>query len=372
MQRALLIFQNSLRSPESVKGYTYRLERFLKFYKLKDFDSLVAIPPEKLQIMIEDYVMHIKKNINPNTVPSYVYPLKLFCESNNVDLKWRKIKKLFPAPVKITGDAAYSTADIKKILESTPILKNKALIHFLASTGCRIGALSDLQLRHIIQMPNSCKAVQVYEDSIEEYYTFLTPEASNALDEYLDQRRKDKEDLTPKSPVFRTKYAWGMAKAKSLTKKAMQAIIDRALRNANIRHFSEKRNGRYKTQLDHGFRKRFDTILKLNKNVNDNIIEKMMGHKKGLDGVYLKPTIEEMFEEFEAGIVDLTIDDSLRKQAELDKIKKENKETDEIKTKLENSWKMIDDLKLNQEQKIDEIMSMISILKKKMEEHDKH
>ena len=54
------------------------------------------------------------------------------------------------------------------------------------------------------------------------------------------------------------------------------------------------------------------------------------------------------------------------------KIKKQNNETDEIKTKLENSQKMINDLKLNQEQKIDEIMSMISILKKKMEEPDKH
>jgi len=285
--------------------------------------------------MIEDYVMHIKKNINPNTVPSYVYPLKLFFDSNDVDLKWRKIKKLFPAPVKITGDTAYSTADIQKMLESTPILKNKALIHFLASTGCRIGALSDLQLRHIIQMPHNCKAIQVYEDSIEEYYTFLTPEASNVLDEYLEQRRKDNECLTPESPVFRTKYALGVAKSKSLTKKAMQAIIDRALRNANIRHFSEKRNGRYKTQLDHGFRKRFDTILKLNKNVNDNIIEKMMGHKKGLDGVYLKPTLQEMFEEFKAGIIDLTIDDSERLRLKNEKLEKEKSELQKLEKRIE-------------------------------------
>ena len=37
-----------------------------------------------------------------------------------------------------------------------------------------------------------------------------------------------------------------------------------------------------------------------------------MGHKRGLDSVYLKPTVDEMFEEFKIGITDLTIDDSER------------------------------------------------------------
>ena len=314
MQRSFLIFQNSLRSKESVKGYTYRLKRFQNFYHLKDYDSIVTISAEKLQIMIEDYVMDLKKKISANSIPSYIHPLKLFLECSDIDLNWRKIKRLFPEPVKPTGDSAYSTKDIKKMLDCTPNLRNRALIHFLASTGCRIGAFPDMKLKHLSEMPNGCKQVQVYEDSIEEYFTFLTPEASKILDEYIEQRKKDNEILNSESPVFRTKYSLGISKAKSMTKKAMQAVIDRAVRNAGIRYFSEKKNGRYLIQLDHGFRKRFNTILKTNNDVNSNIAEKLMGHKRGLDRVYLKPTKEQCFEEFRKAIPELSINESVRLQ----------------------------------------------------------
>ena len=60
------------------------------------------------------------------------------------------------------------------------------------------------------------------------------------------------------------------------------------------------------------FRKRFNTILKINNDVNSNIAEKLMAHKKGLDGVYLQPTREECFNEFVKAILQLTVDDSQR------------------------------------------------------------
>jgi len=36
--------------------------------------------------------------------------------------------------------------------------------------------------------------VTVYEDSTEEYHTFLIPEAVKALDDYLDERKKCNEN----------------------------------------------------------------------------------------------------------------------------------------------------------------------------------
>jgi len=58
------------------------------------------------------------------------------------------------------------------------------------------------------------------------------------------------------------------------------------------------RDGRYDVQADHGFRKRFNTILKMDNGVNYNMAEKLMGHRNGLDGVYFTPTLEELFTEF--------------------------------------------------------------------------
>ena len=338
MQRSLLIFQNSLKSKESVRAYTYSIKKFLTFYKLKDFDLLLSITTEKLQIMIEDYVMELKRKLNPNTIPSYVNPVKLFIESNDIDLNWRKIRRLFPAPVKATGDSAYSTEDVRKMLDCTPNLRNKTLIHFLASTGCRIGAIPALKLKHLTEMPLGCKAVQVYEDSMEEHYTFLTPEASKILDDYLGHRKKDKEYLTPESPLFRTTYSLGMAKAKPMSKKAMQAVIDRAASNAGIRHYSDKKKGRYPVQLDHGFRKRFNTILKTNNSVNPNLAEKMMGHSITiqLDNSYLKPSVDRLFEEYVKAVPELTVSESERQKPIIELQKRKISELESKDREIEN------------------------------------
>jgi len=46
----------------------------------------------------------------------FFYPLQSFFEANDVDLKWKKIKRLFPQKVKLSGDGAYSDGDVKKIV----------------------------------------------------------------------------------------------------------------------------------------------------------------------------------------------------------------------------------------------------------------
>jgi len=232
--------------------------------------------------MVETYVIHLKRTISPNSISTYANHLKTFLESNDIDLNWRKIKRLYPAMVKRSGRSAYTTEDIKKILNATTHLKHKALIHFLASTGVRIGAVPDLSLKHLRAMPLGCRMVTVYEDSTEEYQTFLTPEAAKALDDYLEERKKHNEVLDDESPLFRERYLLGTTKPKRLTKISLQALLRRSLQKTTVR--GQKKNGRYAEQLAHGFRKRLNTVMKLNKEVNDNVIEKMMGHKRGLDG----------------------------------------------------------------------------------------
>ena len=55
------MFQESLRSQESVKMYTYLVMKFMKFHNLKDFDSIVKIEKKELQKLVETYVIHRKK-----------------------------------------------------------------------------------------------------------------------------------------------------------------------------------------------------------------------------------------------------------------------------------------------------------------------
>jgi integrase/recombinase XerD len=93
----------------------------------------------------------------------------------------------------------------------------------------------------------------------------LTPEASIALDEYLKKRKTDGAYLNSESPLFRQDYSLGIAKSKPLSKTGYQAMMDRALRRCGLRTGYTKQ--RRDIQLDHGFRKRWNTIVKTTDNM---------------------------------------------------------------------------------------------------------
>ena len=49
--------------------------------------------------------------------------------------------------------------------------------------------------------------IHVYDYSTsEDYYTFCTPECRKAIDNYLDNRRRDGERITRVSPLLRAEY----------------------------------------------------------------------------------------------------------------------------------------------------------------------
>jgi|APSaa5957512535_1039671.scaffolds.fasta_scaffold42562_2 integrase len=338
-QKSLMMFEESVKSPISRKKYIYLVKLFMDYHKIKTFDDIVKNDVKELQALVETYVIHIKKSVNPNTVPSYLVPIATFLEVNDIDLNWKKIKRLYPAKIKRSGSSAYQTEDVKLMLDATPQLRNRALIHFIASTGVRAGGIQDLTLGNLRDMPQGCKMVLIYEDSTEEYNTFLTPEATNALELYFNERKSEGELLNDDSPIFRERYQLASAKAKALSTEAIQGVLARCTKNAAIR--GQKKNGRYSEQLVHGLRKRFNTILKLNNSVNDNAIEKMMGHKKGLDGAYLQMTPERLFEEFSKGILDLTIDQTEKQKVKIESLEADKSELEETKGIVENQKESI-------------------------------
>jgi len=55
VQHSLMMFQESLRSKESIKTYTWTIDQFIKYHNLKkkNYDSIVAIEKKELQSMVE-------------------------------------------------------------------------------------------------------------------------------------------------------------------------------------------------------------------------------------------------------------------------------------------------------------------------------
>jgi len=344
MQRSLLLFKNSIHSEETYRVYKYELDRFITYFKLRDYNSLASMDIKMLQTMIEDYVMEKKsKNLARSTIKTPLSALELFCDTNDLMLNWKKTRRLLPPQKKKSGRKAYTTEQVRKILEFTPDLRNKAIIHFVAASGVRIGALPELQIRSVDEMPGDCKSIIIYEGEKEEYVTFLTPEASKVLDEYLARRQKDGEFLKPESPLFRAKYAIGIAKANPLKKVSFQGLIDRALRRAGLRFGRD--GSRRDIQLDHGFRKRWNTIMKSTNGMKLIHAEKMFSHSTPsipLDETYTDFSNEALFEEYQKAILFLTISDEDRlrfenqqKQQEIEGIEKKNHELRDLTQRIE-------------------------------------
>ena len=192
--------------------YTYFLDNFKNYYKLKDYDSIVSITTPELQIMVEDYVMMLKQRIGANSMRTYMAGIQAFFETNDIELRWKKIHRLFPAKVKKTGGRMWTTEDIQVMLSSVRDLRQKALIHFLAASGVRRGAIPDLKIRHLQEMPLGCRSVLIYDGSLEEYTTFIHAEAVYWLEKYIEHRRKDGEYIDKNSPLFRKTYQLGIQK----------------------------------------------------------------------------------------------------------------------------------------------------------------
>ena len=343
-QRSLLLFENGIKSKATKIEYIKNLDRFKDFYKLKDYDSILTIEAKKLQEMIEDYVMDMKNKVSPNTVPTRIFPLQAFFEINDVEIKWKKIRRLFPAKIKKTGGKAYSTEQVQKLLNQCTNLRNRAIVLFLTASWCRVGAFSYLKLKDITTIEN-CKHVVIYSGEVEEYSTFLTPEASNAFDQYIEQRKKDGEYLDDSSPAFRKTYRLGIEKPQPITHRSVSELMQRLLKSSGIR--GTKTGARYDIQTDHGLRKRFNTIMKQTPTMKLIHSEKMFGHSTPsipLDETYADFSISSLFEEYKKAISELTIDDSLRKQSKLEKIEKEKSELEKVNIILQQTIKEKDEI----------------------------
>lgn len=334
-QRSLVVFEHAIKSEATLGNYQYWLNRFISFYKIKDADSLLTIDTKKLQEMIEDYVFHIKKTFQAGTVAKPVYALQLFFSVNDITLNWIKIRKFLPKQeLKTAGKRAYTNQEVKDLIECAIKPSHKALIHVMASSGCRDQFVEDLKLKHLKEMDHDCLAMTVYADTVYEYTTFINSEAKKALNKSFEARRKQGEKLTPESFVFVTK-------GKSLNGKKVSNLLSRLAKRCLTRKIistnPNTNKSRYDVMSGYGLRKRFNTIMKMTKGINPHIVERMMSHNSQsikLDTSYFDPTVDQFFNEYLKAMPELFIDDSFRLKSELENKQDKIDELESSKEKI--------------------------------------
>ncbi|MCH7758684.1 MAG: tyrosine-type recombinase/integrase [Thaumarchaeota archaeon] len=324
--RSFTLFEAAIKSTQTKSVYTYSLHEFMKFAKISQYDNIVKLSTDKIQKLLENWVMDLaSRNLKAATIRSKLSAVELFLEMNKKTFHKKILHKLIPSSDYIPGgEKPFTTQEIQQFLDSTTKLRTKALVHFFASTGVRPASITDpvLRLKHLEDMPHNCKSIRIYDGSKEGYWAFLTPEASTSLNQYLQSRKLNGEELTSESPIFAiSNPSIHTTKNNYLSAKSVRHLMNNLIKTAGIERVKD--GNRFDKAATYGFRKRFNTTLKLNNDVNSNIAEKLMAHKNGLDGNYLKPTREQCFAEFVKAITELTISDEARNKAKIADLEKE-------------------------------------------------
>lgn len=355
-------FHEAIRSEETRKPYERYLKQFFEWSKLTP-EQLVKKNMSGLDSIVFDYIVYVKMKVekgelSPNSMSVLFSPIQLFFEQNDIILNWKKLKRMFPRKKAPSNQLPYTTSEIQKMLDSTTSLRNKAFIHVLACSGCRVGAIHDLKVYNVRPIEDGA-IVTVYEGDIEEHRTCLTPEAYRVLREYFDFRNLKGYPVVSNSPLFTEKSC-----AEKITYQMSKDLIRVIRDTSGLRKSGSLRKSTQGKSANHAFRKRVETTL-VNSGIHSKYVNYIMGHKDGQDRSYFKATDEELWNEYKKAIQNLTIDKSEQLKLKNEQQKEEIQRYEvEAKNEIESMKKQLHTTKLETLRMIGDIIANPTLLKK--------
>jgi len=314
---SLELFQESFKSEFTKYTYNYYLKKY-GIHKLKITD------PRLVETEIIKFVLQMKKKGKSSTaIGNYVKAVISYYKISDVILNTKKISRFMPESRRIKKDRAYTHSEISKMIEIADE-RMRAVILLLSSSGIRIGAIQSIRLRNLKE-----NRLTVYENDNDEYLTFITPECKKAIDNYLDMRLRYGEKLTDNTYLIREQFdirdQFQIKKARQITRNAIRWMLTDITKRCGVRTLG--------VPIAHGFRKFFTTQL-IQSKINPEIREMLLGHKIGLASAYYRPTIEQMYEEYEKGLDSLTINEENRLRKKVETLTIEKSRLDRIEEKM--------------------------------------
>ena len=269
----------ALKSSEARRQYPRRLKLFFDFKGLRGIEFLKCLKEDinseqdNVLRFLEFHKERVRrKELAAGTVKNYYRALKLFCEMNDVvALNWKKISRGLPRVKKSSNDRAPTLEELRKLVEY-PDRRIKPIVFSMTSGAFRLGAWDYLRWKHVSPLANVkgeviAAKVIIYAEEEDEYYTFITPEAYNALKDWMDFRASYGEKIDGESWLMRDLWQttnqnygarWGLAtNPKKLQSIAIKRLLSRALWEQGIRHVLPPGVKRHEWKGAHGYRKAF-------------------------------------------------------------------------------------------------------------------
>jgi hypothetical protein len=281
----------------------------------------------------------------------------LFCKMNRISIFWDIISHSIPKVKKHANDRIPTVEEIKKLIEY-PDRRIKPIVLLSVSAGIRVGAWDYMKWKHIIPIKDKdggiiAAKLVVYPNESEEYFTFMTPEAYNAVKEWMDFRASFGEEITGESWILRNtwqkvkprySHRIGLAKyPKQFKSTGIKTLVGRALQIQGVRSKLDLRNGgkNHDWKTLHGFRKFFKTQTeRVMKSLN---VEILMGHDIGISKPYYKPSEQELLQDYVKAVDLLTIhSDNSKLEKQVKELKEKSKDDDNlIKAKLQEKDNLV-------------------------------
>ena len=357
---------------------TYRnsLELYMRFRGAEDCNQLLEEDPKTIQSQLIDYVISLREEnkLNATTIRTRIAAVKKFYDTNDIELKWRKIKSYIGKGRKNKRDRPYTHFEITKMLEKADQRARVAIL-LMCSSGIRVGAIPSLKLRNLekIEKYNNYK-ITVYENEDEEYITYCTPECAMAIDSYLEYRRRHGEHpIKEYSPLIREEFnihdQIRAVRPKSLGVHTFLNLIKSVgIRSGVIEISPVLENGsgqRRPVKQTHGFRKFWQTTA-INAGMAPLYAEFLMGHSSGglaLES-YVRPSESDLLEGNDrmigyAGIIDaLTINEENKLRRKVQVLTEKQDEVKMMKVKHEQEMKT---LREEMQNKFQQILTRIDV-----------
>jgi integrase len=324
------LFLSSVKSKETKEKYSSYLKKYIEITGLDEKNFYHETNARLIERQIIDFVNRMKKKgMSYTAIKNYTTAVFSFYKINDIVLNTHKIAKFMPENRKVKNDRAYTHEEIAKLLEIADE-RSRVIILLLASSGMRVGAITSLKIRNLDANHNFNK-ITIYENTGEQYFSFITPECKKAVDAYLDMRRRYGEKINSESPLIREQFdvrnPFAISKPRTVSSEGLQWILRDLATRYNVISNRD-------IPIAHGFRY-FWMTQAVNSELNPEIKEMLLGHKIGLASAYYRPTPDKMYAEYEKGIDNFTIDPANKLQRKLDILGVEKTDYEKLDAKID-------------------------------------
>ncbi len=388
---AYSLFLYAMNSHVTRDRYTTRLRRFFSFIGIEGtVEEQCRIFIEKSskdnQFAFKSIISFLhtqkercdRKEITGSTIRNYLKAIKIFTEMNDISISWKKITRGLPKGRKWADDRAPTLDEIRKIVEY-PDRRIKPIVYTMVSSGIRLGAWDYLrwgQIEPIYRNDELLAAkVLVYGGEDKQYCTYISPEAYQALADWIDFRLKSGEIINSDSWVMRnlwdnrvTKGKGWITIPKKLKSSGIKALVENAIWTQGLRKKLPPGKRRHEFQADHGFRKFFKTRAEqVMKPIN---VEILMSHSTGVSDSYYRPIEKDLLDDYEHAVDLLTINnDKIALQKQIEQLTEKSREENYIiKGKLSEKEQEIQLLSQRDSMNTDAIATLSDKLSQVMKE----